>query len=103
MGRTLPTPTTQAEILASRLAPYREALLPRDRPAFDALLLKARRHAAAASMLPLADEEIPLILGMLVELQKEIDILKDEHPPFTTKLEDFASSDAEDQVTRNED
>ena len=55
MGRTLPTPTTQMELLIARLKAYREALLPRDRPAFDALLLKARRHASAAGMLPLAE------------------------------------------------
>ncbi len=85
MGRTVPTFRSELDILIAKWTSYRRALCSRDREAFDALMNKAWAHASASSYAAMEDPVEPVMLSMLVEMQKEIDNLKkriaDENAP----------------------
>ena len=76
MGRSVPTYRMKLEELIAELAPYRRALREEDRPAFDALMNRARRYASAAGYQASADPMETAVLSMLLGLEKEMDALK---------------------------
>lgn len=54
------------------LAPYRRALNPSDREAFDALLNEVRERRTAGGLLPTLNTWQPTVLSMLVGLMSEL-------------------------------
>ena len=54
------------------LAPYRRALNPGDREAFDALLNEVRERRTAGGLLPALNTWQPTVLSMLVGLMAEL-------------------------------
>lgn len=54
------------------LAPYRRALHPSDREAFDALLNEVRERRTAGGLLPTLNTWQPTVLSMLVGLMSEL-------------------------------
>ncbi|MDP6200426.1 MAG: hypothetical protein QF531_06595 [Candidatus Poseidonia sp.] len=54
------------------LAPYRRALTPADREAFDALLNEVRERRTAGGLLPTLNTWQPAVLSMLVGLMSEL-------------------------------
>ncbi len=54
------------------LAPYRRALSPTDREAFDALLNAVRERRTAGGLLPTLNTWQPAVLSMLVGLMSEL-------------------------------
>ena len=54
------------------LAPYRRALNPSDREAFDALLDEVRERRTAGGLLPTLNTWQPAVLSMLVGLMSEL-------------------------------
>jgi hypothetical protein len=77
MGRSVPTYRMKLEELIAELSPYRRALREDDRPAFDALMNRARRYASAAGYQASADPMETAVLSMLLGLEKEMDALKE--------------------------
>ena len=55
---------------------YRRALRVKDRALFDAVALKARQHASAASFCAHLDPVETALLSVLIEMQREIQELK---------------------------
>ena len=76
MGRSVPTYRLKLEELIAELAPYRRALREDDRPAFDALMNRARRYASAAGYQAAADPMETAILSMLLGLERELEALR---------------------------
>jgi hypothetical protein len=76
MGRSVPTYRMKLEELIAELAPYRRALREEDRPAFDALMNRARRYASAAGYQASSDPMETAVLSMLLGLEKEMEALK---------------------------
>jgi hypothetical protein len=79
LGRTVPTYRRHLETVLDEWIAYRRALRRGDRDAFDRLVGRARRHASAASFCAHLDPKELAFLSILLELQKEIDVLKGEH------------------------
>jgi len=76
MGRSVPTYRMKLEELIAELGPYRRALREEDRPAFDALMNRARRYASAAGYQASAEPMETAMLSMLLGLEKEMEALK---------------------------
>ncbi len=76
MGRTIPTYRLHLESILNDWMDYRRALRERDREAFDRLLNKARQHASAASYSAHLDPTDLAFLSILLEMEKELAILK---------------------------
>lgn len=78
MGRTVPTYRIHLESIIGSWRDYRRALREKDRGVLDEVIIKARRHASAASFCAHIDPLETAILSILLEMQKEIDELKDK-------------------------
>ena len=78
MGRTLPTSRRILDELESEWRDYRRGLTGQDEARFDALWQKARAHASAMANQAALDPMQAALLGMLLEMQKEIDQLRNE-------------------------
>lgn len=85
MGRTVPTYRMHLESLLNDWMDYRRALREKDREAFDALVLKARQHASAASYAAHLDPTTTALLSILLEMEKEIRSAKDMHMSMHTQ------------------
>ena len=72
MGRSVPSWRMRVESELQNLMPYRRALVPSDRIAFDALLDEVRHRRAAGGMLPTLNAWQPTVLSMLVGLMAEV-------------------------------
>jgi len=76
MGRTLPTSRDILDALEFEWRDYRRGLTEDEQGRFDALWQKARRHASAmANQAPL-DPMQAVVLGAMVEMQREIEELR---------------------------
>ncbi len=64
------------ESIVSDWLPYRRALRDRDRRVFDALMTKARRHTSASSYANRMEPLESVFMSILLEQQKEIELLK---------------------------
>jgi hypothetical protein len=78
MGRTNPTFRSVLEEHVRRWRRFRRALRHEDKPHFDSLVTKARRHADAAGHVNDRDPETAILLSMLLEQEKELAALEDE-------------------------
>lgn len=78
MGRTLPTSRRILDALEFEWRDYRRGLTGAEQARFDALWQKARAHASAMANQSTLDPMHAALLGMLLEMQKEIDRLRDE-------------------------
>ncbi len=76
MGRTVPTYRVHLEGILGSWMDYRRALREKDRVLFDAVALKARQHASAASFCAHLDPVETALLSILIEMQREIQELK---------------------------
>ncbi len=76
MGRTVPTYRVHLEGILGSWMDYRRALREKDRVLFDAVALKARQHASAASFCAHLDPIETALLSVLIEMQREIQELK---------------------------
>jgi hypothetical protein len=77
VGRTLPTSRDVLDALEFEWRDYRRGLTEEEQGRFDAVWQKARRHASAmANQAPL-DPMQAVLLGALVEMQREIDELRE--------------------------
>ncbi len=76
MGRTVPTYRVHLEGILGSWMDYRRALREKDRVLFDAVALKARQHASAASFCAHLDPVETTLLSVLIEMQREIQELK---------------------------
>ena len=72
MGRSVPSWRIRVENELQNLAPYRRALNPTDREAFDALLYDVRERRTAGGLLPTLNTWQPAVLSMLVGLMSEL-------------------------------
>ena len=72
MGRSVPSWRMRVENELQNLAPYRRALTPVDREAFDALLNEVRERRTAGGLLPTLNTWQPTVLSMLVGLMSEL-------------------------------
>ncbi|MFQ5985920.1 MAG: hypothetical protein ACE5KQ_00995 [Thermoplasmata archaeon] len=81
MGRTVPTYRLHLEGILGSWMDYRRALREKDRTLFDAVVLKARQHASAASFCAHLDPIETALLSVLIEMQREIRELKARRAP----------------------
>lgn len=79
MGRTVPTFRMVLEHVIHDWQAFRRALRSEDRAAFDAMMLRARQHTAAASNAARLNPSEALFMAVLVEHEKELNRLKNEH------------------------
>lgn len=80
MGRTLPTSRRILDALEFEWRDYRRGLSAAEQARFDALWQKARAHASAMANQAALDPMQAALLGMLIEMQREIDQLRGERP-----------------------
>lgn len=76
MGRTLPTSRDILDRLEFEWRDYRRGLTGEEQTRFDALWQKARAHASAMSNQAPLDPMQAVLLSMLLELQREVDVLR---------------------------
>ena len=72
MGRSVPSWHIRVENELQGLMPYRRALTPHDRIAFDALMDEVRKRRTAGGLLPALNTWQPTVLSMLVGLMSEV-------------------------------
>ena len=77
MGRSVPSWRMRVETELQNLMPYRRALVPGDRAAFDALLDEVRQRRTAGGMLPTVNTWQPTVLSMLVGVMAEVSVLSE--------------------------
>ncbi len=78
MGRTVPSFRMQLEEIILELSVFRKALRAEDKDAFDRLMNMARKHASSCTVAPTLDPMDAVFLSILIELEKEINILRRE-------------------------
>jgi hypothetical protein len=77
MGRTNPTYRDALRAMESRWEDYRRALRHTNQEVFDRLFEYARTHADASGLQNHQFVEVPALVSMLLEQQKQIDDLED--------------------------
>jgi hypothetical protein len=77
VGRTVPTFRMVLEHVIHDWHAFRRALRSHDRAAFDAMMLRARQHASAASNAARLNPSEALFMAILVEHERELEQLKD--------------------------
>ncbi len=77
MGRTVPSFRMLLEEIIVELSVFRRALRGEDKVAFDSLMNKARNHASSCTVAPTLDPMDAVFLSILIELQKEINSLRE--------------------------
>ncbi len=82
MGRTVPSFRVLLEEIILELSIFRRALHGEDKPAFDRLMNKARKHASSCTVAPTLEPMDAVILSILVEQEKELNLLRESmHVP----------------------
>lgn len=76
MGRTIPTYRTQLEEIIDELSTFKRALRGEDKAAFEDIMNKARMHASSGTIVPTIDPSISMLISILIEQEKEINLLK---------------------------
>lgn len=76
MGRTVPTMTQMVAQEEANFAPFRRALRKEDRILLDRLFAAARHHTAPAAYLSRAVPFEVMLLAMLLEMAKMVEILR---------------------------
>ncbi len=72
----MPTYRMHLESIINSWIDYRRALREKDRKLFDEIIVKARRHASAASFCAHLDPLETALLSILLEMQREIEELR---------------------------
>ena len=85
MGRTVPTFRMILEHVIGDWGNFRRALRTHDRTAFDAMMTRARQHAAAASNAARLNPTEALLMAILLEHEKELAQVKRKDLQTTTK------------------
>ncbi len=85
MGRTVPTFRMVLEHVIGDWRAFRRALRIHDKAAFDAMMNRARLHAAAASNAARLNPLEALVMAILLEHEKELAQLKDKGSGVATK------------------
>ncbi|WP_435159851.1 hypothetical protein [Haladaptatus sp. DFWS20] len=88
MGRTNTTYRDLLRAMESRWSKYRRALRHADKPVFDRLFEYARAHADASGVQNHQFVEIPALLSMVIEQQKQIDDLEERLDHLEEDLND---------------
>ncbi|WP_231187456.1 hypothetical protein [Haladaptatus sp. DYF46] len=88
MGRTNTTYRDLLQAMESRWSKYRRALRHADEPVFDRLFEYARAHADASGVQNHQFVEIPALISMLIEQQKQIEDLEDRLDHVEDELND---------------
>ncbi len=78
MGQSTPTTTMALDAFEARYAAFRSELHPSEQVWFDELVCRARRHSNAINRRPHLDFERPVMLSMVLEGMKEVELLKQE-------------------------
>jgi hypothetical protein len=78
MGRTLPTFRNLLDAFEEEWKPYRRSLRRGEQKAFDELMGKARMHASSSMYQARANPFEAVVVSILLEMQKEIDMLKSQ-------------------------
>ncbi len=78
MGRTLPTFRRILDLFEEEWMPYRRSLRKKEQHVFDELLRKARMHASSSMYQAPANPFEAIVISILLEMQKEIDRLKEK-------------------------
>jgi len=65
------------EEMIVELSVFRKALRGEDKVAFDSIMNKARNHASSCTVAPTLDPMDAVFLSILIELQKEINSLRE--------------------------
>ncbi len=78
MGRTLPSATQLIKKEYAEWSDFRRSLRAEDRKVFDRLFAKAKQHSHAVGMSGRFYPLEAVIMAMLIEIQKEIDRLREE-------------------------
>lgn len=76
MGKTVPSYRIMIEEIINELSTYRRALHGEDKLVFDKLINDARKHASSGTITPTLDPVYSLFLSVIIEQQKEIELLK---------------------------
>jgi hypothetical protein len=76
MGRTVPTMTQIVAQEQANFAPFRRALRKEDREILDRLFAAARHHTAPAAYLSRAVPFDVILLAMLLEMAKTVEVLR---------------------------
>ena len=76
MGRTVLPARWQFEDELSELRRFRDALRQEDREAYEQLMLSARRHISAISYAGSINMMEPIMLCMLMEMEKRLQVLE---------------------------
>lgn len=77
MGRTVTSFRNLLEEIITELSVFKRALRGEDKKAFDSLMNKAREHASSCTVAPVLEPMDAVFLSILVEMQKEIDALRE--------------------------
>ncbi len=77
MGRTVPTFRMLLDEILKELAAFKRALHGEDKVAFDDIMNKARCHSSSSTIAPTLDPMDAMTLSVLIEMQKEINSLKE--------------------------
>ncbi len=77
MGRTVLTFRMLLEEIIAELSIFRRALRGEDKVAFDNIMSKARCHSSSSTIAPTLDPMDAMMLSVLIEMQKEINSLKE--------------------------
>ncbi|PSP79559.1 hypothetical protein BRC81_04960 [Halobacteriales archaeon QS_1_68_20] len=87
MGRTNPTYRDTIRALEDDWGEYRRALRRVDKPHFDRLFEHGRTHADAAGYLNHQEPEIPFLLSVILEQEKQFQLLEERLEALETTLD----------------
>lgn len=75
-GRTVPTFRVEIERIIARWEKFGSALRREERPYLESVISKARHHASASTYAALINPVEGMMLSIMMEQEKEIDMLK---------------------------
>ena len=87
MGQSTPTTTIALDVFLERYGAFRAELHPREQRWFDELVCRARRHSSAINRRPHLDFERPVMLAMLMEGMRELEMVQEEVRLLRRELE----------------
>lgn len=80
MGKTVPSATQLVKLKQKELSEFRKALRKEDRKILDRLFSYAKKHSQAIGNAPSVYPMEIILFGILIEIEKQIQRIKDEIP-----------------------
>ncbi|WP_293444185.1 hypothetical protein [Persephonella sp.] len=80
MGKTVPSATQLVKLKQKELSEFRKALRKEDRQILDRLFSYAKKHSQAIGNAPSVYPMEIILFGILIEIEKQIQRIKDEIP-----------------------